>query len=125
MNLTFFMDEPNARDALAVFAKSAANVTLMSSEGTRHWDGELPNRVGDCFYNSPWVLYSSSKRATPIPDLSAFSAEHFKNPNQVGDAFQVLADSVDWSIFSWGGYARYGMLGLVAPVAVVEMAGRC
>jgi hypothetical protein len=118
MNLTFFLDEPNVRAALAVFAQSATDVMLVSSEGTRHWDGELPTRAGDYFYDSPWVLYSSSKKATLVIDLSTFSADHFKNPEQVVNAFQSIAHSVDWSVFSWGGYARYGMLGLVASEAV-------
>ena len=118
MNLTFFLDEPNARAALTAFAQSATNVMLVSHEETRHWDKQLPTRVEDYFYNSPWVLYSSSKKATPRLDLSTFSADHFKSAEQVDAALQGLTNSVDWSIFSWGGYAKYGMLGLVASGVV-------
>lgn len=115
MSLTFFLDEQDAHAALASFSQIAPNAMLVSSEGTRRWDGVLPTRVGDYFYESPWVLYSSSKNVTPTLDLSMFSADHFKNPKEIASAIQRLEDSVDWSAFSWGGYAKYGMLGLVAP----------
>jgi len=52
MSLTFFLDEPNTRAALATFAQGATDVMLVSNEGTRPWGGELPTRVGDYFYNS-------------------------------------------------------------------------
>jgi hypothetical protein len=118
MNMTFFLDEPNARAALRAFAQSATDVMFVCREETRYWDGEFPTRVGDYFYNSPWVLYSSRKKATPILDLFTFSADHFKSPKQVDAALGSLGDSVDWCIFSWGGYAKYGMLGLAAREAV-------
>jgi len=118
MNLTFFLDEPNARAALGRFARRSTDVRLVCLEEACRWEGELPTRVGDYFYNSPWVLYSSSMAATPTLELSTFSADHFKSTEQVDAGLQGLADSVDWSIFSWGGYAKYGMLGVVSAGAV-------
>ena len=89
MSLTFFLDEQDARAALASFSQSAPNAMLVSSEGTRRWDGMLPTRVGDYFYESPWVLYSNSKNVAPTLDLSTFSADHFKNPKEIDLSFSV------------------------------------
>lgn len=40
-----------------------------------------------------------------------------KTPQEVARALTCLAASTDWAIFPWGGYARYGMLGLVMDAA--------
>jgi len=90
----------------------------VSNDGSQRWDGVLPARVGEYFYKSPWVLCAGTRKDAPQVELSAFSADHFKSSQQMVSALQDLEDTANWSLFSWGGYAKYGMIGLLAPTAI-------
>lgn len=118
MPLTFFHDQPEARSSLTQFARqSRQEAVLLTDGGASSWNGILPSRVGDDFYGTRWILYSGATELA-APDLSAFSADQAKSARQAALALADLARSMDWAIFPWGGYAGYGMLGLITRAQV-------
>lgn len=121
--LSFFLDQSGVRSNLVEFVqRSSRNALLLTKEGVTPWAGTFPCRVGGEFYGSPWVIYSDMAEGAPVGDLSVFSADRSKSPGEAMAALTRLANSADWAIFPWGGYFRYGMLGLIAGKHVGEQA---
>lgn len=116
MPLAFFLDTHETRSELRRFALGSRQAFLMSGKQSQGWDGELPSRSGDYFYESPWLLFSGKPDINVPAFLEVFSADTAKNLESVWRALECVEKEEEWAIFPWGGYARYGMLGLIASI---------
>lgn len=114
MPIRFSFDEPRLRSDLTEFLRHhGQGAQIFGRSGLSQWNGILPRRVGDHYYESPWILCSSPRSPLSV-DLSVFDADKSKTPSQTVTALANLTASTDWAIFPWGGYTRYGMLGIFA-----------
>jgi hypothetical protein len=113
--ISFYLDESAVREELTQFLRSAGEAIAVSRENRQlRWNRELPSRVGEYYYDYDWLVLPQATNEISGINMSTFSADHFKTPEQVGKTLEALAASSEWAVFPWGGYARYGMLGLVA-----------
>ena len=112
--ISFYFDESEVRAELERFAQSDGGTLLFSKQNGSPWTGDLPSRVDDYFYDSEWILLRKTTVGVPGLDVSLFSADRFKTPEQAGNSLGTLAAFSEWAVFPWGGYAKYGMLGVIS-----------
>jgi len=114
VSLNFFFDQLIVRESLVEFASERQETARMLTErGLDSWSGALPDRVGDYFYQEPWILCSEPADDLRDIDLSVFTDKEISSLKQPSSELAKLARLVDWAIFPWGGNAGYGMLGQV------------